>query len=123
MDVRLSDAELEVMEVLWGAGVALGATDVAARVPVERRWSLATVKSLISRLLAKQAIEPRPDGRRFLYSPTLDRESYVGAESRRFVTRLHGGKLSPLIAQMAEDETLDDEDVAEIEALLRRLKS
>ena len=123
MDVRLSDAELEVMEVLWGAGSALSATDVAGRVPAERRWSLATVKSLISRLLAKQAIEPRPDGRRFLYSPALDRDSYVGAESRRFVSRLHGGRLSPLIAQMAEEEALDDEDVAEIEALLRKLKS
>ena len=122
MDVRLSDAELEVMEVLWGAAAALSATDIAAKVAPERRWSLATVKSLLSRLLAKQAIEPRPDGRRFLYSPALDRESYVGAESRRFVSRLHGGKLSPLIAQMAEDETLDDDDVAEIQALLRRLK-
>ena len=122
MDVRLSDAELEVMEVLWGAAAALSATDIAAKVAPERRWSLATVKSLLSRLLAKQAIEPRPDGRRFLYSPALDRESYVGAESRRFVSRLHGGKLSPLIAQMAEDETLDDDDVAEIQALLSRLK-
>ena len=122
MDVRLSDAELEVMEVLWGAAAALSATDIAAKVAPERRWSLATVKSLLSRLLAKQAIEPRPDGRRFLYSPALDRESYVGAESRRFVSRLHGGKLSPLIAQMAEDETLADDDVAEIQALLRRLK-
>ncbi len=122
MDVRLSDAELEVMEVLWGAAASLSATDIAAQVAPERRWSLATVKSLLSRLLAKQAIEPRPDGRRFLYSPALDRESYVGAESRRFVTRLHGGKLSPLIAQMAEEEALDDDDVAEIEALLKRLK-
>jgi BlaI family penicillinase repressor len=123
MDVRLSDAELEVMEVLWSAASALSATDIAAKVAPERRWSLATVKSLLSRLLAKQAIEPRPDGRRFLYSPALDRESYVGAESRRFVSRLHGGKLSPLIAQMAEEEALDDDDVAEIEALLRKLKS
>lgn len=123
MDVRLSDAELEVMEVLWGAAASLSATDIAAKVAPERRWSLATVKSLLSRLLAKQAIEPRPDGRRFLYSPALDRDSYVGAESRRFVTRLHGGKLSPLIAQMAEEEALDEDDVAEIEALLRRLKS
>ena len=122
MDVRLSDAELEVMEVLWGAAASLSATDIAAQVAPERRWSLATVKSLLSRLLAKQAIEPRPDGRRFLYSPALDRESYVGAESRRFVSRLYGGKLSPLIAQMAEEEALDDDDVAEIEALLKRLK-
>ena len=123
MDVRLSDAELEVMEALWESAGPMSATEVAARVTAERHWSLATVKSLLSRLLAKQAIEPARDGRRFLYSPRVDRDSYVGAESRRFVTRLFGGKLSPLIAQMAEEEALDDADVAEIEALLRSLKS
>ena len=122
MDVRLSDAELDVMEALWGSPDPMSATDVAAKVPADRHWSLATVKSLLSRLLAKQAIEPARDGRRFLYSTRVDRDSYVGAESRRFVTRLFGGKLSPLIAQMAEEEALDDADVAEIEALLRSLK-
>lgn len=123
MDVRLSDAELDVMEALWDAPGPLSATDVADKVAAERHWSLATVKSLLSRLLAKQAIEPARDGRRFLYTPLIQRESYVGAESRRFVGRLFGGKLSPLIAQMAEEEALDDNDVAEIEALLRRLKA
>src|SRR5688572_16435384 len=116
MDVRLSDAELDVMEALWDAPGPLSATDVADKVAAQRHWSLATVKSLLSRLLAKQAIEPARDGRRFLYTPLIQRDSYVGAESRRFVGRLFGGKLSPLIAQMAEEEALDDNDVAEIEA-------
>ena len=53
----------------------------------------------------------------------IERDAYVGAESRRFVTRLFGGKLSPLIAQLAEDEALDEADMAEIEALIARLKS
>lgn len=123
MDVRLSEAELEVMEVLWAASQPLGATDVAGAVANERNWSLATVKTLLSRLLAKQAIEPAKDGRRFLYSPVIERDAYVGAESRRFVSRLFGGKLSPLIAQLAEDEALDEADMAEIEALIARLKS
>ena len=123
MDVRLSEAELEVMEVLWAASQPLGATDVASAVENERNWSLATVKTLLSRLLAKQAIEPARDGRRFLYSPVIERDAYVGAESRRFVSRLYGGKLSPLIAQLAEEEALDAADMAEIEALIARLKS
>ena len=123
MNVRLSEAELEVMEVLWAASTPLGATEVAERVPSDRQWSLATVKTLLSRLLAKSAIAPARDGRRFLYSPVIDRAGYVGAESRRFVERMFGGRLSPLIAQLAGDEALDDSDIAEIEALLRKLKS
>jgi BlaI family penicillinase repressor len=123
MDIRLSEAELEVMEVLWGASEPLGATDVAAVIGEERNWTLATVKTLLSRLFNKRAIEPARDGRRFLYSPRIGRGEYVGAESRRFVDRMFGGRLSPLIAQLAAGEALDDADIAEIEALLKQLKS
>ena len=122
MDMRLSDAELCVMEALWSAGGPLTATEIAGRVPDDRGWSFATVKSLLSRLLAKQAVQPAKDGRRFLYSPAIEREPYVAAESRRFMGRLFGGKLSPLFARLAEDEALDDDDLAEIEAMLKELR-
>ena len=46
-----------------------------------------------------------------------------GNESRRFVERLFGGRLSPLVARLAEEDALDEEDIAAIEALLRELKS
>lgn len=123
MDIRLSEAELEVMQALWAADAPVSATEIADAIANDRQWSLATVKSLLSRLLAKQAVEPARDGRRFLYVPLIARDAFVGAESRRFITRLFNGRLSPLIAQLAEDEALDDKDVAEIEALLARLKS
>ena len=122
MEKRLSDAEWYVMEVLWSAGRPIAAIDIADRVPDERDWSLATVKSLLSRLLAKRAIEPKKDGRRFLYSPAIERELYIADESRRFVGRLFGGKLSPLFARLAEEEALDDEDIAQIEVMLRELR-
>ena len=122
MEMRLSDAEHVVMDVLWSADRPLTASDIAERVPADRAWSFATVKTLLSRLLAKKAVEPAKDGRRFLYSPAIEREPYVAAESRRFMTRLFGGKLSPLFARLAEDEALDDEDLAEIEAMLKELR-
>jgi predicted transcriptional regulator len=124
MDVRLSEAEWDVMEVLWSSPQPLTATDLDERLSKgDRDWSLATVKSLLSRLLAKQAVAPAKDGRRFLYSPAIEREACVSRESRRLVDRLFGGRLSPLIAQLADNERLDDEDIAAIERLLREMKS
>jgi predicted transcriptional regulator len=122
VEKRLSDAEWYVMEALWSAGQPLTAIQIADRVPGDRDWSLATVKSLLSRLLAKGAVDPKKDGRRFLYSPAIEREPYVTSESRRFVTRLFGGKLSPLFARLAEEEALDDDDIARIEAMLKELR-
>ncbi|MFL6762469.1 MAG: BlaI/MecI/CopY family transcriptional regulator [Sphingomicrobium sp.] len=122
MEMRLSEAEFCVIEVLWSAGQPLTASEIAERVPADRDWSFATVKSLLSRLLAKNAVKPRKDGRRFLYSPAIEREPYVAAESRRFVRRLFGGKLSPLFARLAQDEALDEDDLSQIEAMIRELR-
>ena len=123
MDVRISDGELDVMEALWAAGQPLTAAEVAERIDADRGWTLATVKTMLSRLVAKGALKHREDGRRFLYSPAIKREAYVGHESRRFVERLFGGRLSPLVARLAEEDGLDQEDIAAIQALLKELKS
>jgi predicted transcriptional regulator len=123
MTKPISDAELEVMEALWAANHPLTAVEIGDLVGAERGWSLATVKTMLSRLTAKGAITYREDGRRFLYSPAIEREAYVGRESRRLVDRLFGGRLSPLMAKLAEEDALDEEDIAAIEKLLKELKS
>lgn len=122
MAERITEAELAVMEVLWEAA-PLTATDVAGRVAHQRDWSLATVKTLLSRLVAKQAVDHHLDGRRFLYAPLVERETYVARESRRLVDRFFGGKLMPLVAHLAEQQSLSDEDISEIEKLLREMKA
>jgi predicted transcriptional regulator len=63
------------------------------------------------------------DGRRFLYSPLVERDAYVAGESRRLVDRFFGGRLMPLVAHLAEQERLSDDEIAEIERLLREMKS
>lgn len=121
MAERISEAEHAVMEALWERS-PLTATEVCDTVCRTRDWSLPTVKTLLSRLVQKGAIETRPDGRRFLYSPLLERADYVGEESQRLVDRLFGGRAAPLFAHLAEAEALTPEDIAEIEALLKELK-
>lgn len=118
---RISDAEHAVMEVLWDRGTA-SAADVCEVVCEARDWSLATVKTLLSRLVQKRAIETRPDGRRYLYTPLIARSDYVGGESRRLVDRLFGGKAASLVVHLAETEALTEDDLSEIEALLKELK-
>lgn len=122
MNERISDAEHAVMEVLWRES-PLAAQDVADRIDPERDWSTRTVKTLLSRLLAKGALVHEEDGRRYLYRPAIARDDFVTRESRRLLDRMFGGSVSPLVAHLAERDSLTDEDIAEIEALLKELKS
>ncbi|MEM8918114.1 MAG: BlaI/MecI/CopY family transcriptional regulator [Pseudomonadota bacterium] len=122
MAERISDAEHEIMEVLWTQS-PLTATEVADRVMDSKGWSLQTVKTLLSRLAAKAVVGTKRDGRRFLYTPLVERDDYLVGVSRKFVDRLFGGKVTPLVAHLAEADELSDEDIREIEELLRELKA
>jgi BlaI family penicillinase repressor len=119
---RISDAEHAVMEVLWDEA-PLTAQDVAERVDPDRGWSANTVKTLLGRLLAKSVIAHEADGRRYLYRPLVERGDYVEGESRRLIDRLFGGKLTPLVAHLAERDALTAQDIADIEALLKDLRA
>ena len=118
---RITEAELAVMDVLWERPRRTAA-EVCDEVCTARGWSLATVKTLLSRLVQKGALASEPDGRRFLYTPLIARAAYVGGESRRLVDRLFGGSAASLVAHLAETEALSEDDLAEIEALLRELR-
>ncbi len=118
---RISDAEHAVMEVLWDDS-PLTAQDVTERVDPARGWSAATVKTLLGRLLTKEAVRHEVDGRRYLYSPAVQREDYVARESDRLIDRLFGGRLTPLVAHLAERDALSAQDITEIEVLLKALK-
>ena len=118
---RITEAEYAVMEALW-AEAPLTANAVADAVGPTRGWSLATVKTLLSRLVAKGAVGTEPQGKRFLYSPLIERADYLGGESRRLVERLFGGSAAGLFAHLAEAEALTAADLDQIEELLRELK-
>ena len=118
---RIGEAEYAVMEVLWQEA-PLTAAEVAERVPAERGWSIRTVKTMLGRLLAKGILAHEEEGRRSLYRPAVARADYVAQESGKLLDRMFGGRVTPLVAQLAERDRLSPADIAEIEALLKALK-
>jgi predicted transcriptional regulator len=121
MGQKISQAELTVMEVLWNKS-PLAASDIAKALAGEKDWNIRTVKTLLSRLVEKKALQTTPDGRRYLYAPLVSRDDYSAKAARRLSDRLFGGRAAPLVAHLAEGRGLTDEDIAELEALILELK-
>lgn len=121
MTERISESELAVMETLWREA-PLTAAQVGDQVSDARGWSLQTVKTLLSRLVAKGAVSAEEDGRRFLYRPLVAQQDFQARESQRLVDRLFDGRVSPLVAHLAEREALTEDDIAELKALIERLE-
>ena len=118
--MRISTAESLIMEALW-AKSPLSPEDIAAAVAGDQNWSDKTVKTLLNRLLTKKAVAAAKDGRRYLYSPLVERAAYVQDESRGLIDRLFDGKLAPLVSHFAETKQLSAEDIAELKRLIAEL--
>ena len=117
----ISAAESQVMEALWRQS-PLTAEEIVAEVAEPQGWSEATVKSLINRLLTKGAIEAEKDGRRYLYSPRVERLAYLSQESRGLIDRLFDGRVAPLVSHFSKTNQLSPDDVAELKRLIAELE-
>ena len=118
--MQISEAESVVMDVLW-ARSPLGADEVAQALAGRQDWQDATIKTLLNRLLNKGAIAAEREGRRYLYSPLLEREAWVLEESRGLLDRLFDGRVAPLVAHFSEQRKLSRKDIAELRKLLEEL--
>ena len=118
---QISVAESVVMEALW-RNHPLSAEQITAEVAGEQNWSSGTVKSLLNRLLSKEAISAERDGRRYLYSPLLTRTDYVSAEGRGLLDRLFDGRVSSLFTHFSEQEQLSADDIDELKRLIEELE-
>lgn len=118
--MAITEAEAAVMAVLW-EGSPRSADDILQIVGPSRDWQESTVKSLLARLVQKEAISATKDGRRFLYAPLITRDAYLTQESSSLLDRLFGGRLTPLVAHFSENQQLTKHDLAELRQLIERL--
>jgi BlaI family transcriptional regulator, penicillinase repressor len=107
---RISAAESQVMEAVWGKG-PLAADEIVAEVGAPQGWGEATVKALVSE---------RSEGRT-RYRALVSRADYVQGESQGLLDRLFGGELAPLVAHYARHRNLSPGEVARLKRLIESL--
>lgn len=112
-DKKISDAELEILEVLWAAGEALNANEIRVRLNEKKDWERTTVLTLIRRLLDKGVIA-QEKREVYYYSPCVERNNYVKEETKSFLNKFFKGNAKNLAAALIEDEDLSREDIEEL---------
>ncbi|MBK9387557.1 MAG: BlaI/MecI/CopY family transcriptional regulator [Planctomycetes bacterium] len=118
----ISEAEWEVMEVVW-ARAKVSAQEVHAALASHRSWTEGTVKTLLRRLLQKGAVRYELEGKRYLYSARLTRERVVRAEADSFLQRVFRGSASPMLAHFVKSTKLSPDEIKELRRLLQEKQS
>ncbi len=106
------------MEVFWNSSPR-SASDVAKSLKKETGWAENTVRTLITRLVEKGALQVDDESSSpKLYSPAVKREACVKAESESFMERIFKGAAKPLLVHFAKNARLTPDEVTELKKLL-----
>ena len=114
----IAESEWFVMEVLWDASPQT-ASEVAKVLSQRKGWAENTVRTLLTRLVEKGAVEiVEKAGSPRLFAPAVKREAFVKAESETFLERIFQGAAKPLLVHFASNARLTPEEVRELKSLL-----
>ena len=115
---KISDSELEVMKLLWQAGDALPVTEIRETLQRTRGWEATTVKTLVSRLVAKGAL--RQERRNvYYYSPLITEREYNAWATDSLIRRLYNGSARELVAALVRSEGLTQQDIEELRTMFK----
>ena len=122
MGQQISDAELEIMKVIWAKedGPALFAyltDELAAR---GKPWQKNTLITLLNRLVNKGFLRARKTGRRNEYTALVSENEYQTAQTRRFRDKIYEGSAKGLVSNLIQGDLLPDEEYEELKRLLEK---
>ena len=115
----LTDAESEVMAVLWRLHRA-SVSDVAAAMNETRAVTYSTVQTMLRILESKGYVTHDKVARAFVYEPVVDERQARRRALRHLVKRLFHGSPSLLVLNVLEDEELEATEREQLRKLIER---
>lgn len=118
----LTPQELEIMKVVWQRGPAT-VRDVYEALLQHRRIAYTSVMTMMNVLERKGHLRKSAQDRAFVYEPTAPQRRVLSSMVGEFVDRVFNGSASPLLQHLFEDERLTEEDLREIQRLIKQRRA
>lgn len=118
---HVTEAEWEVMGVLWSAGESpVTASAVVDALAGKKSWNPRTVKTLLNRLVKKKAIGFETEGKRYLYRARVKREDCIRQESESFLSRVFAGRAGEMLCRFVDEVELSRDEIEQLKKVLAR---
>ena len=115
---RISEAELEVMKILWREGKPVPFRALRTELSEKKKWEKSTIATLLRRLLDKGAVSAS-EGKVRYYVPNVSNDEYVQAEEQSMIDKLYGGSAKNMVAALCNRGKITEADVDELKAFFR----
>ena len=115
--MKLSENEWQIMNALWKKSPAT-AREIIEQIPGEVTWAYTTVKTMLTRLVAKEAVSEYKRGNTSLYEPLVEKKH---AHKNAFVNlfdKVLDGAVEPLMHYLIEEKKLSRKEREELIRML-----
>ena len=109
------------MECLWEKAPCTG-REVTEELHRKMDWSRSTTLTLLRRLEGKGAVTSNPDAEPMTFCPLIEREAVAVAQTRHLLDRAYRGSLSLLVSALTRKETLPQDEIDELYAILAEME-
>ncbi len=113
--IKLGDAELKVMNVLWNEGDCT-AKHISEILSERFGWNMNTTYTLIKRCIKKGAIERSEPN--FMCQALVSREAVQEAETNELLDKLFDGSADKLFAALVGRKNLSPEQVKKLKKIV-----
>lgn len=114
---KISDAEWQVMRVLWEKA-PITSSEIAEILKPVTKWSTTTVYTLITRLVNKKAVAIEEGTSPYVCRPLVSREELQREESKSFLKKVYDGSLNLMLANFIEEQGLSEGEIEELKKIL-----
>ncbi len=118
-EINISESEWTVMEYLWNNPMVTITEIRKALSPTG--WSDSTIKTLVRRLVSKNAVAINDEAATFRYYPLISQQECRLKETKSFINRVYDGSVSMLVTNLAADSNLTDKETEELLALIEKM--
>ncbi|VKX15504.1 transcriptional repressor [Streptococcus pneumoniae] len=120
--MQISDAEWHVMKIIWMQGEQTS-TDLI-RVLAERfDWSKSTVQTLLARLVEKECLTRKKEGKSFVYSALLTLDQSRDLLVQDIKDKVCSRRIRNLLADLIVECEFTQTDLEDLEAVISEKKS
>ncbi|HHA9621365.1 TPA: CopY/TcrY family copper transport repressor [Streptococcus pneumoniae] len=120
--MQISDAEWQVMKIIWMQGEQTS-TDLI-RVLAERfDWSKSTVQTLLARLVEKECLTRKKEGKSFVYSAILTLDQSRDLLVQDIKDKVCSRRIRNLLADLIVECEFTQTDLEDLEAVISEKKS
>lgn len=115
---KISDAELEVMRILWREKHAVSFSDIRTELSDKMGWEKSTIATLLRRLQKKGAISIQEKEIHY-YISNITKEDYIVLRKKSLIDKLYDGSTKNFVAALCQSGELTEADIDELKMYFR----